>query len=181
MKSIFDRLFRKQSRADDVLEAMYGSSASTPEIDDVENSGFPLVPDDCHLQHVGKTTQGNGYWIDIQLALEDGDTRDFVAAYVFDKAGNLISSEVLDRGLRSSQSEQPTEELVRKLMKKIDAKETAEILVKPFATTFFGHTFGLVIREREEGDDAEQVTLIDAMPGYTLMFHGPWSLCNYAT
>ncbi|MEE9388724.1 MAG: hypothetical protein V3U96_08935 [Paracoccaceae bacterium] len=145
------------------------------------NSGFPLVPDDFHLQHVGKTVQGNGYWICNQLAPEDGSTRDFLAAYVFDKTGNLISSEVLDQGLRSSQSEQTTEELIRKLMKKIDAKEIAEILVKPFSVSFYGHIFGLVIREMEEGGDAEQDMLIDAMPGHTLMFYGPWSLCNYDT
>ena len=181
MKSIFDHFFRKQRQAEDTLDMMNDSSASTPDNDDVANSGFPLVPDDFHLQYVGETAQGNGYWIDVQLATEDGGTRDFIAAYVFDKAGNLISSEVFDRGLRSSQSEQTTEEIVRKLLKKIDAKNTTEILVKPFSTSFYGHTFGLVIREKEEGDDAEQDTLIDALPGNTLMFYGPWSLCNYDT
>lgn len=181
MKSIFGRFFRKQRRADDNLDTMNDFSASTPDSDDVKNSGFPLVPDDFHLLYVGKTAQGNGYWIDIQLAIENGGTRDFVAAYVFDKAGNLISSEVLDRGVRPSQSEQTTEELVRMLMRKIDAKETAEILVKPFSTSYFGYTFGLVTREKEEGDYAEQDTFIDAMPGHTLMFYGPWSQCNYDT
>jgi hypothetical protein len=73
------------------LDTLKGFSAVTPDSDDVGNSGFPLIPDDYHLQHVGKTVQGNGYWNDIHFATEDGSTRDFVAAYVFDKIGNLIS------------------------------------------------------------------------------------------
>lgn len=181
MKSIFDRFTWKNRQAGVFQDTMNVSSASTPDSYDVETSGFPLVPDDFHLMHVGKTFQGNGYWIDTQLAAEGGGTRDFVAAYVFDKAGNLILSEVVDRGLRAGKSEQTTEKIVQRLMKEIDAKETAEILVKPFSTSFFGHTFGLVIREKEESDDVEQDTLIDAMPGHTLMFYGPWSLCNYDT
>jgi len=154
-------------------------TASTSEDGDVRTSGFPLVPDDYHLQHVGKTVQGNGYWIDVQLATEEVGTRDFVAAYVFDGEGNLNSSEVVDRGLRTDNSAQTLEETIGKLKKKNDAKDVTEILVKPFSVSFYGHTFGLVVRETEEGDEASGETLIDAMPGHTLMFYGPWSLCNY--
>ena len=51
--------------------------------------------------------------------------------------------------------------------------------MKPFSVSFYDHTFGLVVRQTEEGDEASGETLIDAMPGHTLMFYGPWSLCNY--
>jgi hypothetical protein len=36
------------------------------------------------------------------------------------------------------QIKQTMEELIKKLKKKIDAKEIAEILIKPFLTLFFG-------------------------------------------
>lgn len=181
MKSILNRFLRKQKQADDSLNTLKGPYIPTPDCDDVENSGFPLVPDDDRLFYVGKTIQGNGSWIDAQLAIEDGNTRDFIVAYVFDKKGNLISSDVIDCGLRSCESEQTGKEIVPRLLKKIDAKETAEILVKPFSVSFYGHTFGLVVREKEDDDDPELGTLIDAMPGYTLMFHGPWCTCNRAS
>lgn len=156
-------------------------TASTSDEGDVRAFGFPLVPDDYHLHNVGKTAQGNGYWIDVQLAIEEEGTRDFVAAYVFDRMGNLISSEVVDRGLRSGKPAQTLDETIGKLKKKIDAKDVTEIVVKPFAVSFYGHTFGLVVREAEDGDEPSEETLIDAMPGNTLMFYGPWNLCNYDT
>ncbi|MEM8979015.1 MAG: hypothetical protein AAGD04_05990 [Pseudomonadota bacterium] len=149
--------------------------------ENVMKIGFPLVPDDHHLQHVGKTAQGNGYWITWQVANENGETRDFLAAYVFDKSGALISSEVVDHGLRSVQTKFSPKETIQKLKRKIDAKETAEILVKPFSVSFYGHRFGLIIRENEEGSPAGDETFIDAMPGFTLLFYGPWSQCNYDT
>lgn len=181
MKSVFDHFRKRQKQQGNDLDEAQDITVSTPEDGDVRNSGFPLVPDDFHLHHGGKTAQGNGYWIDTQLAIEKDGTRDFVAAYVFDREGKLISSEVVNRGLRSEEQTQTLEEIIGKLKKKINAKETTEILVKPFSASFYGHTFGLVVREAEEGDDATMEVLIDAMPGYTLMFYGPWSSCNYDT
>ncbi len=181
MKSVFDRAFRRQRQQGNDLREAKDVTGSTIGDNDVRSSGFPLVPDDYHLQHVGKTIQGNGYWIDTQLVVEGDDTRDFVAAYVFDNKGNLISSEVVDLGLRSDQPVQTTEEVIGQLKRKIDAKEAGEIIVKPFATSFYGQTFGLVVREKETRDGAAGQALIDAMPGHTLMFYGPWNSCNYDT
>ena len=179
LKSILDRFFRKQGRHRNDLGEAKGMTASNSDDGDVRASGFPLVPDDFHLQHVGRTAQGNGYWIDVQLASEQDGTRDFVAAYVFDRDGVLISSEVVDRGLRSDAPDQTLEEIIGRLKRKIDAREVAEIRVKPFSVTYFGHAFGLVVREAEDGEEASAATLVDAMPGRTLVFYGPWSLCNY--
>jgi hypothetical protein len=179
LKTIFGRFFGKRKLSNTRPSEASFPSASSFEIIDVASVGFPLVPDDYHLQHVGKTAQGNGYWIALQLATEDGDTRDFVAAYVFDKMGDLISCEVVDQGKRPHSAEHTTNEIIQKLKRKVDAKETTKILVKPFSTSFHGHTFGLIIREQEEGDDPSDETLVDAMPGSTLMFYGPWSHCNY--
>lgn len=143
---------------------------------DVETVGFPLAPDPFHLRDVGRTKQGNGFWITQQLASEGGSTRDFVAAYVFDKAGDLIFSEVADLGLRDQPKAIGANDIIEAMKRKIDAAEAAEIWVKPFAVSYYGYRFGLIVREPENDDDE---TVIDAMPGSTLMFYGPWSHCNY--
>lgn len=179
LKSIFDRFFQRRRKARDGFGATGDLSAWASGCDDVRNSGFPLVPDDHHLTHVGKTAQGNGYWIAGQLAVEGDDVRYFIAAYVFDKLGNLIFCEVVDQGKGGDFSQESTRENIQMLERKIDAKGAAAILVKPFSTSFYGHTFGLIIRDHDEGEDPHEDVLIDAMPGHTLMFYGPWNLCNY--
>lgn len=151
-----------------------------PEQVDVRETGWPLVPDRFHLLHVGKTAQGNGYWITPQLATEDGATRDFIAAYVFAPDGALISCDVVDLGLRSGGSDRMVDTTISRLKTKIDAETVEEIRVKPFSRMFYGHCFGLVIREPDAGDDdPSHETLIDALPGHTLMFQDPWTSCNY--
>lgn len=172
MKSFLKRIFGTHRGTADAATAPPGQV-------DVRETGLPLVPDRFHLLHVGRTAQGNGYWITPQLATGDGETRDFIAAYVFDPGGALISCEVVDLGLRSGGSDRTADEVISRLRAKIDAETIEEIRVKPFSRSFFGHCFGLIIREPEAGDDPSQDTLIDAMPGYTLMFYGPWSSCNY--
>ena len=140
---------------------------------------FPLSPDDYHLRHVGRTKQGNGYWITTQLSVEEGGTRDFVAAYLFDRDGALISTDIIDLGIRPPASDHPLPDTIEKLKQKLDAVGPAEIWVRPFAVSFYGLTFGLVIREAEEGDDPDGEPVVDAMPGHTLMFYAPWDRCNY--
>lgn len=142
-------------------------------------SGFPLVPDRYHLNHVARTAQGNGYWITSQLATENGTTRDFVAAYIFDPQGNFISGEVIDLGLRSEKDRLSSRDVVDRLKRKIDVRDRSTIQVKPFSISFFGQEFGLIIRQPEGAENDIGDVVIDAMPGFTLMFYGPWTLCNY--
>lgn len=134
-----------------------------------------LAPDRFHLQHVGRTRQGNGYWVTSQLASEAGGTRDFVAGYLFDRAGALISADVLDLGLRSDRSEDAPTRPTDVMLKRLEAETREEIRVQPFSCEFYGHGFGLIPREDEKD------MLIDAMPGHTLMFYGPWDRCNYGS
>ncbi|MDX8354666.1 hypothetical protein [Cognatiyoonia sp. IB215182] len=141
---------------------------------------FPLVPDDYHLRDVGKTKQGNGYWITQQLTSDGNTTRDFVAAYLFDKDGHFISADVVDLGLREPNKDGGLGDALARLRRKIDAETVEQIWVRPFSTAFFGETFGLVVRE-DEHEEFQGEQLIDALPGHTLMFYGPWDTCNYDT
>ena len=177
VKVTFNRLFKRLGRKNATPTDANIASASPPEHVDVRNIGFPLTPDDYHLQHVGRTTQGNGYWITPQLVIEDDGPRDFIAAYIFDKKGNLISCDIVDLGLRSQSHQLESEKTIQRLTQKIDAKQPAEIWVKPFSVSFYGHTFGLIARDK----DGSGEVVIDAMPGWTLMFHSPLDRCNYAS
>ncbi|MEO0912761.1 MAG: hypothetical protein AAFY59_07210, partial [Pseudomonadota bacterium] len=63
-----------------------------------------------------------------------------------------------------------------RLKRKIDATEEAYIWVKPFSIEFYGHDFGLAVREAEDGS-----FVVDAIPGHTLMFREPWDSAGYDT
>ncbi|MCG3267461.1 hypothetical protein [Yoonia sp. I 8.24] len=140
-----------------------------------------LVPDDYHLQDVGYTAQGNGFWITQHLVSEIGGTRDFVGAYIFDSEGELLSSEVVDQGLRSEPDYIAPADVVTRLRRKIDASCSEQIWVKPFSVQFYGHDFGLVVRDEDVDDQGPDDIVVDLLPGCTLMFYGPWDSCNYDT
>ncbi len=152
----------------------------TPTVDDFK---IPLVPDRYHLKDVGKTKQGNGFWVTTQLSVKDGTRTDYVAAYIFDTKGNLISSEVSVLSAHDAYSRKKVGEAIDKVKAKIDAVTIEPIRVRPFSVSYFGETFGLVMREEHEGYTINTVDdiLVDALPGYTLMFYPPWQTCNYDT
>lgn len=144
-----------------------------------------LFPDDCHLPHVGRLKVGAQFWIDVQLLQEGGDTRDFVATYVFDLEGRLIWNEILDAGLRSEGNMKTIEEVILSQLKKLGEFDRREIQVHPFSVEAFGSVFGLVVREPEPDSDLSGSgvlgPLVDVMPGWTLMFYPPWEEGSYAS
>lgn len=181
VKSLFNWFSGRRNMS--AVKPWVSPSASLMNAEDPVDGDFKflLVSDDDHLQNVGKTRQGNGFWITQQLVVEQDDTRDFIAAYVFDSDGNLISADVIDQGLRSRPDYLNSKEIIFRMRRKIDASEKGQIWVKPFSVSFYGHSFGLVVRKPDDKSDIECRPVIDAMPGYTLMFHEPWNLCNYAS
>ncbi len=146
-----------------------------------------LIPDRYHLIDVGQLNNGNNYWIDVQLNSEGMDTRDFLATYIFDKAGKLIDSDITDLGLRSNPNAVPAKDAIRRQKSKIGVRRTGifgrkskSFWVQPFSVTAHGLVFGLVVREPEE-DDEEMPPMVDAMPGRTLVFYPPWEDGQYDT
>jgi hypothetical protein len=140
-----------------------------------------LAPDDYHLRDVGYTLQGNGFWITQHLVSENGGTRDFVGAYIFDSEGDLLSSEVVDQGFRSEPDYIATTDVINRLRRKVDASCSGKVLVKPFSVQFYGHNFGLVVRDEDADAQGPDDIVVDLLPGWTLMFYGPWDRCNYDT
>ncbi|MEO0919004.1 MAG: hypothetical protein AAFY31_18830, partial [Pseudomonadota bacterium] len=120
LKKFLTSLFRRSPRPENSSVSL-GSIfelANEPEDEDFK---FKLIPDDHHLTDVGKTAQGNGFWIARHLMVECRDTRDFVAAYVFDKLGNLISADVIDQGWRTQSDYLRHQDIITRLKRKIDA------------------------------------------------------------
>lgn len=152
--------------------------AGTPQQDPGGSGGdevftICLAPDRFHLRHVGQTRQGNGYWVTSQLASEAGGTRDFIVGYLFDQSGEMIAADVVDLGLRNGGYKGTPAGQIETMLKKLEAAKRTAIRVQPFSCEFYGHRFGLIPREGETD------MRVDAMPGHTLMFYGPWDRCNY--
>ncbi len=146
-----------------------------------------LIPDSYHLTNVGQLDNGNNYWIDVQLIPERRDTRDFVATYIFDDDGTLIDSEIINLGLRSDPNALRVKDVIAQQRSKIGVRKAGifggkseSFWVKPFSVRAYDVDFGLVVRE-PEADNPDRPPVVDAMPGWTLMFYPPWEDGGYDT
>lgn len=135
-----------------------------------------LIPDDYRLQDVGSLSNGNLYWIDIQLkpGSTPETTRDFVYLYVIGPDGDLVSHQIIDLGLRASDQRRPSA-VIETLISSLPGPVEQDIWIRPFTVQQDGVTFGLEVREAE-GD-----YVVDAVPGWTLMFYAPWPEGGYDT
>lgn len=144
------------------------SPASAPEI-------IHLIPDHYRLTDAGVLATGNLYWIDIQLrANPAGPTRDYVCLYVFGPDGDLLSYEIVDLGLRSQDQIRPST-IIEELMQSLPGPLERDIWVRPFTIEHHETRFGLEVREQDGH------YLVDALPGWTLMFYAPWEAGQYDT
>lgn len=104
---------------------------------------------------------------------------DFVARYLFDKAGQCIDVKLHDLGPRKT-GEPPgnalfensnAEAVQQKFLKELGDIEFGDIKVIPFSYESHGTTFGLIAQPPEEED--EDWTVI-AEPGNYMAFYPPW-------
>lgn len=144
-----------------------------------------LIPDNYHLLHVGRLGSGAQFWIDVQLRGEADTTRDFVATYIFNEDGVLSWHEIIDLGLRSNPGRRAATDVILAQIAKLGPSEKADISVFPFSVDAYGSTFGLVVRESDTDDPSDiddcDGPLVDALPGWTLMFYPPWGEGLYDT
>ncbi|MHA3915024.1 hypothetical protein [Halovulum sp. GXIMD14793] len=139
-----------------------------------------LKPDDWHLKHVGRLKTGNGFWVDVQLAIVDGEPHDFICTYVFDEKGELIRHEITALGSRGSRVS--VRDTVTRHLERLGSWSPETIRVLPFSVEDHRQTFGLVVRADEPGEEAsDHGPFVDAMPGSTLMFYPPFEDGFYDT
>jgi hypothetical protein len=135
-----------------------------------------LIRDWYHLKHIGQTQDGLFCWICGQL----NAGRDFVATYIFDSEGVLVEYDIIDLGRRGAPDELSARRVIKEQKVRFGFRKTSDFWIYPFAIEAHDTVFGLVERVPEPGEQQE-FQLIDALPGWTLMFYPPWEEGRYDT
>jgi hypothetical protein len=111
-------------------------------------------------------------------AYGDEAGREFLAVYLFDKAGKLVEARIDDRGIRAALNRDQARRLLEEKIAAIGPVEYGRIQVQPFAIERCGTTFGLIPRPPEDEGDNWWVEL---QPGNYMAFHEPWDSGEYDT
>lgn len=135
-----------------------------------------LIPDDYHLPHIGRLSDGRLFLVAIQLEFGRIPTRDYVCTFLFDDDGKLVDQTIDLVGERDSY---PTE-LVRRIydrhLEALGRHEISEIWLRPFKAQSHGVEFGFIADHDEEAG-----WRVEFMPGNTMCFWPPWDSGEYDT
>lgn len=139
-----------------------------------------LNHDDYHAEHVGRLADGRQFFLTTPFVPAVGKAagREFIALYVFDKAGQLASATIDDLGPRATMDE--AARLARRdaLLASLGQFKLQRIKVAPFRVEMFGVEFGFIPQPPEEpGDDWSVI----AEPGNFMCFWPPWTSGQYDT
>jgi len=141
-----------------------------------------LNHDDYHAEHVGRLADGRQFFLTIPFvgAEEVGTAtgREFIALYIFDKAGQLQSATIDDLGPRVT-LDIPAR-LARRdaLLGSLGPVKFQRIKVAPFRVEMFGVEFGFIPQPPEEpGEDWSVIV----EPGNVMCFWPPWTSGDYDT
>ncbi|GJQ30194.1 MAG: hypothetical protein HBSAPP03_20780 [Phycisphaerae bacterium] len=132
-----------------------------------------IAHDDHYAEHVGRLADGRQFFVTTPFvtAFKDSEGREFLAVYVFDAEGNLLSAQVDDLGPRSKLDEIAAGKLHSSRLQELGPRTSADIAIKPFSVERFGTTFGLILQEPEDEDDGWCATV---EPGNYMAFYEPW-------
>jgi hypothetical protein len=141
-----------------------------------------LEPDDYSAQYVGVTEDGRQFFLTTPFVPADAvgsDTgREFLALYVFDKAGALLSATIDDLGPRSHLDEAARIARRDKLLASLGGIKYRRIKVAPFKVKRFGVEFGFIPQPPEEPDE-DWCVIVE--PGNYMCFWPPWTSGDYDT
>jgi hypothetical protein len=141
-----------------------------------------LDPDDYTAEYVGRTGDGRQFFLTTPFipAEEDGTAagREFLALYVFDKAGRLQSATIDDLGPRATMDNASRVARRDALLASLGATRYRRIKVVPFRIEMFGVEFGFIARPPEEEGEDWRVTV---EPGDFMCFWPPWTSGDYDT
>jgi hypothetical protein len=141
-----------------------------------------LDHDDYSAAYVGVTEDGQQFFLTTPFVPADAvgtDTgKEFLALYLFDKAGALSSATIDDLGPRSRLDEAARCARRDELLASLGAVEYRRIKVAPFTVERFGVEFGFILQPPEEpGDDWSVIV----EPGNYTCFWPPWTSGDYDT
>lgn len=136
--------------------------------------------DDYAAAYVGRTKDGRQFFLTTPFvpALGDEAGQEFIALYVFDKAGQLRSATIDDLGPRATMDK--TARIARRdaLLASLGPVKYQRIKVAPFRVEMFGVEFGFIPQPPEEpGEDWSVIV----EPGNYMCFWPPWTSGDYDT
>lgn len=141
-----------------------------------------LDPDEYSARYVVRTKDGRQFFLTTPfIAATDEGTptgREFLALYVFDRDGALISATIDDLGPRAGLD--PDAETARRdeRLASLGEVEYHRIRVQPFQVERFGVQFGFIPEPPEEpGEDWAVIV----EPGDYMCFWPPWTSGDYDT
>lgn len=139
-----------------------------------------IDPDHYHAKHVGWTTDARQFFLTTPFVPKNGGSpgREFVALYVFNTDGKLLSAEIDDLGPREEVDTSRVQSLIKQRLASLGTASSGRIYVQPFSVERFGTEFGLISREPESPDEPSAV---EAQPGNYMAFFEPWDSGEYET
>jgi len=141
-----------------------------------------LDHDDHAARYVGRTKDGRQFFLTTPFvpaaAVGTPTGREFLALYVFDEAGGLLSATIDDYGPRADMDEVARSARGDELLASLDEIEYGRIRVAPFRVERFGVEFGFIPQPPEEPDEDWSVIL---EPGNSMCFWPPWTSGDYDT
>lgn len=136
--------------------------------------------DDYHARHVGRTRDGRQFFLTtpFEPAIAGRPGGEFVAFFLFDSSGQLLSAKIDSFGPRASMDREKRREACERYLRELGDIEYGRIEVAPFVVERFDISFGLIPRPGETEDDSWWVELL---PGNYMAFHEPWDSGEYDT
>lgn len=135
-----------------------------------------LIPDEWHVAHAGRLSDGRLFWVATQLDFEGGETKDFVCTFIFDADGRLTDHSIELIGRRGSYPRESSSGALRQHLDALGDHVVGDIWVRPFSVTTKDAVFGLLPRQTDDGE-----WRVEFMPGNTLSFYPPWEAGEYDT
>lgn len=139
-----------------------------------------LDHDNYAAKHVGHTKDGRQFFLTTPFvpAIGKEPGREFIALYVFDKAGNLQSAVIDDLGPRATMDEAARLARRDELLASLGEVKYRRIKVAPFRVERFGIEFGFIPQPPEEAGE-DWCVIVE--PGNYMCFWPPWSSGEYDT
>ncbi len=140
-----------------------------------------LDNDDYSARYVGRTKDGRQFFLTTPFIPAGPGAykgREFLALYVFDKNGVLLSATVDDLGTRDRMDEDARVARRDQLLASLGEVKYRRIKVAPFKLEIFGVIFGFIPQAPEEAGEDWSVIV---EPGDYMCFWPPWSGGDYDT
>ena len=139
-----------------------------------------LEHDDYAAEYIGRTKNGRQFFLTTPFVpgLGSDPGREFIALYIFDKAGHLQSATVDDLGSRAAMNKEARVARKNEMLSSLGEIKYQRIKVAPFVIEIFGVEFGFIPSPPEElGDDWSVIV----EPGNYMCFWPPWVSGEYDT